>query len=63
MERSGVAYHMSGLMDMDVEIDIPGKFSVYNSMTAISICRHFGVTERSYTQTRFQKSELKAGLR
>ena len=39
----GVAYHMSGLMDMDVEIDIPGKFSVYNSMTAISICRHFGV--------------------
>ena len=41
----GVAYHMSGLMDMDVEIDIPGKFSVYNSMTAISICRHFGVKE------------------
>ncbi len=39
----GVAYHMSGLLDMDVEIDIPGKFSVYNSMTAISICRHFGV--------------------
>ena len=41
----GVAYHMSGLMDMDVEIDIPGKFSVYNSMTAISICRHFGVNK------------------
>ena len=41
----GVAYHMSGLMDMDVEIDIPGKFSVYNSLTAISICRHFGVRE------------------
>lgn len=39
----GVAYHMSGKLDMDVEIDIPGKFSVYNSMTAISICRHFGV--------------------
>ena len=41
----GVAYHMSGLKDMDVEIDIPGKFSVYNSLTAISICRHFGVRE------------------
>lgn len=41
----GVAYHMSGLIDMDVEIDIPGKFSVYNSMTAISICRHFGVRD------------------
>lgn len=41
----GVAYRMSGLIDMDVEIDIPGKFSVYNSMTAISICRHFGVAD------------------
>lgn len=39
----GVAYHMSGLLDMDVEIDIPGAFSVYNSMAAIAICRHFGV--------------------
>ena len=43
--RLGVKYHMSGLMDMDVEIDIPGKFSVYNSMTAIAICRHFGVEQ------------------
>ena len=41
----GVAYHMSGLLDMDVEIDIPGKFSVYNSLTAVAICRHFGVSE------------------
>lgn len=39
----GVAYHVSGLMDFDVEIDIPGKFSVYNSLTAISVCRHFQV--------------------
>lgn len=42
--KLGVAYHMSGLLDMDVEIDIPGMFSVYNSMTAIAICRHFGVS-------------------
>lgn len=41
----GVSYHMSGEMDLDVEIDIPGKFSVYNSMTAIAICRHFGVKQ------------------
>ena len=43
----GVAYHMSGKLEMDVEIDIPGKFSVYNSMTAIAICRHFGVKEET----------------
>lgn len=41
----GVSYHLGGKLEMDVEIDIPGKFSVYNSMTAISICRHFGVSE------------------
>lgn len=43
----GVSYHLSGLMDMEVEIDIPGTFSVYNSMTAIAICRHFGVEEKT----------------
>lgn len=39
----GVAYHVAGLMDFDVEIDVPGTFSVYNSLTAISVCRHFNV--------------------
>lgn len=39
----GVAYHASGVMDLDVEIDIPGTFSVYNSLTAIAVCRHFDV--------------------
>ncbi|MCB6201869.1 UDP-N-acetylmuramoyl-L-alanyl-D-glutamate--2,6-diaminopimelate ligase [Extibacter muris] len=39
----GVRYHVDGLMDFDVEIDIPGKFSVYNSLTAIAVCRHFDV--------------------
>ncbi len=39
----GVAYRVEGAMELDVEIDVPGKFSVYNSLTAISVCRHFGV--------------------
>ena len=39
----GVAFHVKGLMDFDVEIDIPGEFSVYNSLTAIAVCRHFNV--------------------
>ncbi len=41
----GVAYHVSGALDFDVEIDIPGRFSVYNSLTAIAVCRHFKVSE------------------
>lgn len=39
----GVKYRVAGLMDFDVEIDIPGEFSVYNSLTAIAVCRHFDV--------------------
>lgn len=31
----GVAYTVEGLLNFDVEIDVPGKFSVYNSLTAI----------------------------
>ncbi len=39
----GMKYQVKGLMDFDVEIDIPGEFSVYNSLTAIAVCRHFAV--------------------
>ncbi len=31
--------------DYEVTTDIPGKFSVYNSLCAIAVCRHFGVTK------------------
>jgi len=43
----GVSYQISGKMNMDVAIDVPGKFSVYNSLAAISICRHFGVRDEA----------------
>jgi len=39
----GVKYRVEGLMNFDVVVDIPGKFSVYNSLTAIAICRHFNI--------------------
>jgi len=40
----GIAYQVEGLMNFPVEIDLPGKFSIYNSLTAIAICRHFHVS-------------------
>jgi UDP-N-acetylmuramoyl-L-alanyl-D-glutamate--2,6-diaminopimelate ligase len=39
----GVKYNVSGLMNFPVEIDLPGKFSVYNSLVAIAVCRHFDI--------------------
>ena len=41
----GVAFRVSGLMDFEVEVPAPGRFSVYNSLAAIAICRHFNVRE------------------
>lgn len=46
----GISYRAEGLVDLDVELDLPGKFSVYNSLTAIAICRHFGAGPENITK-------------
>lgn len=43
----GVEFDLKGLLDFHVAVDVPGKFSVYNSLCAIAICRHFGVAEET----------------
>ncbi len=43
--KLGVSFTVSGLMDFEVEVPSPGRFSVYNALTAIAICRHFRVRE------------------
>ena len=40
---SKVAGDSSSDFHLSVTLQIPGKFSVYNALTAIGICRHFGV--------------------
>jgi len=39
----GVAFDVVGLMDFHAEVSVPGRFSVYNALTAIAVCRHFRV--------------------
>ena len=39
----GMSFTVKGLAEFPVTIASPGKFSVYNALTAIAICRHFGV--------------------
>lgn len=41
----GVDFRTEGLIELDVKLPMPGKFSVYNALCAISICRHFKVNE------------------
>ena len=47
----GVAYDVSGLMNFRVEVGVPGKFSVYNSLMAIAICRHFDIPQEVIADT------------
>ncbi len=54
----GIRYHVKGLLDLPVEIDIPGKFSIYNSLAAIAICRRFGVTEENI-RSALKKAKVK----
>lgn len=39
----GVDFKVRGLLDFEVEFHAPGRFSVYNALTAIAICRHFDI--------------------
>ena len=41
----GVKYHLAGRREFDVEVNVPGSFSVYNSLTAIAICDQFAVSD------------------
>lgn len=42
----GVQFHTGGLMDFEVAIGTPGRFSVYNALAAIAVCRHYKVTTK-----------------
>lgn len=39
----GIDFAVKGKMDFEVEVPTPGRFSVYNALTAIAVCRHFRV--------------------
>ncbi len=57
----GIKFHVAGLLDMDVEVPSPGRFSVYNALCAIAICRHFKV-ERGGIQTALKSARVKGRI-
>lgn len=42
----GVSYDLKGKEEYNVHVDIPGDFTVYNSLAAISLCRHMGIQKK-----------------
>lgn len=43
----GVQYDLTGLENYSVHVDIPGDFTVYNSLAAIALCRHLGIGQEA----------------
>lgn len=43
----GVSFDLSGVENYRVNVAIPGKFNIYNALSAISVCRHCGVDEKA----------------
>ncbi len=39
----GVTFRTEGLIELEVTIDTPGKFSVYNALAAIAVCRNSSI--------------------
>ncbi len=54
----GMKFDVSGNLNFPVELDIPGKFSVYNALTAIAVCEHFKI-EVSDIQKALKKAQVK----
>lgn len=43
----GVHFKTKGKLEIAVDIPIPGRFSVYNGLSALSVCRHFDIDEQA----------------
>ena len=43
----GVRFDISGMLNMTVDVAIPGRFNAMNALAAVAVCRHFDVSEQN----------------
>ena len=41
----GVSFKANGNSNLDIDVAIPGKFSVYNALAAVAVAKHFNVAD------------------
>ena len=46
----GVHFDLVGKLNFSVNVDIPGKFSVYNALAAVAVCCHCNVSQDDITK-------------
>ncbi len=57
----GIEFDVTGLMELHAMVDVPGKFSAYNALTAIAVCRHFEVSQEDIL-TALSKAKVKGRI-
>ena len=57
----GVKFKTRGLMDADFRCDMPGRFTVYNALCAIAVCRHFDVSAEQMNDA-LQRAKVKGRI-
>lgn len=57
----GVSYRAEGLVSCPIEIHVPGRFSVYNSLTAMAVCHQFQVTTENI-QAALREAKVKGRI-
>lgn len=57
----GVDFNVSGILDMQAHINMPGRFSVYNALCAIAICQNFNV-DKEVIQAALNASSVKGRI-
>ncbi len=50
-ECLGMKYHLSGICEADMEVGMPGLFSIYNSLAATAICHMAGILPKTMEKT------------
>ncbi|MBR5337467.1 MAG: UDP-N-acetylmuramoyl-L-alanyl-D-glutamate--2,6-diaminopimelate ligase [Lachnospiraceae bacterium] len=59
--RIGVDFKVKGIMEGEFELNLPGKFSIYNALAAIAVCRIFGVPD-DVTKKALKKAHVKGRI-
>lgn len=44
----GVEFDVSGLLSLHISVPTPGRFSVYNALCALAVCRHFEIAPDAF---------------
>lgn len=57
----GVNFDLVGLQEGSFHLNVPGRFSVYNALTAIAICRHFEIPQETVRNS-LEKIKIKGRL-